>query len=63
VIDRLDHRYLNVEVPPFDRLNPTVEHIAVTVWQWLSGQFPGESRLENVRVYETPKTWADFAGG
>ena len=62
VIDRLDHRHLNVEVAPFDRLNPTVENIAVTIWDWLVGEFSESIRLSRVRVYETPKTWADYSG-
>jgi 6-pyruvoyltetrahydropterin/6-carboxytetrahydropterin synthase len=62
IIDRLDHRHLNIEVSPFDRLNPTVENIAVTIWDWLIADFPSSMRLARVRVYETPKTWADYSG-
>lgn len=62
IIDRLDHKHLNLEVPPFDRLNPTVENIAVTIWGWLADDFRGGCRMARVRVYETPKTWADFSG-
>ncbi len=62
IIDRLDHRHLNLEVPPFDRLNPTVENIAVTIWEWLVGEFAPPCQLDRVRVYETPKTWADYRG-
>lgn len=62
IIDRLDHRHLNLEVPPFDRLNPTVENIAVTIWHWLVDEFATPLRLARVRVYETPKTWADYSG-
>jgi 6-pyruvoyltetrahydropterin/6-carboxytetrahydropterin synthase len=62
VIDRLDHRHLNLEVPPFDRLNPTVENIAHTIWGWLEPEFRSPTRLSRVRVYETPKTWADYCG-
>ena len=39
VVSRLDHRFLNHEVDPFRELNPTVEHIAETIWQWLDGVF------------------------
>lgn len=62
IIDRLDHRHLNLEVEPFDRLNPTVENIAVTIWGWLVAAFPPGCRLARVRVFETPKTWADYCG-
>ncbi len=66
VIDPFDHRYLNLEVPEFSELNPSVENIALVIWNKLESQVlavgNGASRLANVRVYETPKTWADYAG-
>ena len=36
LIDRWDHRHLNAEIPPFDRVNPTVENIAVQAWDLLA---------------------------
>ena len=32
VVDSFDHRFLNKEVPPFDRTVPTVENIAIEIW-------------------------------
>ena len=61
VIDRLDHKHLNVDVDYFKEVNPSVENIAIAIWEWLDGQF-GDDQLGNVRVYETPKTWADYCG-
>ena len=61
VIDRLDHKFLNVEVGEFQELNPSVENIAIVIWDWLDNGIP-QGQLHNVRVYETPKTWADFSG-
>ncbi len=60
VIDRFDHKNLNVEVEQFASLNPTVENIAGVIWDLLDGKFVS-SQLANVRVYETPKTWADYS--
>jgi 6-pyruvoyltetrahydropterin/6-carboxytetrahydropterin synthase len=62
VIDRLDHRHLNHDVEALRGINPTVENIACAVWQWLDGQF-GNVQLARVRLYETPKTWADVTRG
>ncbi len=62
VIDRLDHKNLNEEIGEFRQLNPTVENIALVIWNWL-GELPLPGKLKNVRVYETPKTWADHSGG
>ena len=59
VIDRLDHKHLNLDEPHFKTVNPTVENIAVAIHGWLDKQF-GDAKLEKVRVYETPKTWAEF---
>ncbi len=61
VIDRLDHKHLNQDVEYFVDVNPSVENIAIAVFDWLSGQF-GEAKLERVKIYETPKTWAEYSG-
>ena len=61
VLDRLDHKHLNRDIEYFTELNPTVENIAIAIFEWLKDQFEG-ARLENVKVYETPKTWAEFSG-
>jgi 6-pyruvoyltetrahydropterin/6-carboxytetrahydropterin synthase len=59
VIDHLDHKHLNLDVPEFADLNPSVENIAAVVWRLLK-RTPNPPTLQNVRVYETPKTWADY---
>lgn len=67
VIQKLDHKHLNLDVPQFARLNPSVEHIAQVIWQMLAGQVgqlgsvEGAS-LEEVRVWETEKTVCTYRG-
>lgn len=61
VIDRFDHKNLNEDTPEFREQNPTVENIARRIWELLVDQL-SPALLVNVRVYETPKTWADFRG-
>ena len=61
VIDRLDHKHLNRDVEEFADLNPSVENIAVKIWDWLDGNIPN-TQLKRIRVYETPKTWAEYSG-
>ena len=58
VIDRLDHKHLNVDIEYFAKVNPTVENISAAIFDWLSGQF-GSAQLEAIKVFETPKTWAE----
>lgn len=61
LIDRFDHKHLNEDTDEFRTLNPTVENIARVIFQLLADQL-GPVRLHGVRVYETPKTWADYPG-
>ncbi len=61
IIDRLDHKHLNLDIEYFQAVNPTVENIAVAIWTWLEEPLR-PIRLRRVRVYETPKTWAEYDG-
>lgn len=61
VIQKLDHKHLNIDVPAFASLNPSVENIARVVWDMLAGavgKIGGE--LEEVKVWETEKTVATY---
>ncbi len=62
VVDVLDHKHLNTDCVAFAALNPSVENITRVIWDRLDGAFPG-CRLHRVRVWETPKTWAEYDGG
>jgi 6-pyruvoyltetrahydropterin/6-carboxytetrahydropterin synthase len=63
VVDVYDHRFLNYEVPPFDRIVPTAENIARDVWQRLAPHLNSAgTRLHTVRVYETPDLYVDYSG-
>jgi 6-pyruvoyltetrahydropterin/6-carboxytetrahydropterin synthase len=64
VVELYDHRFLNREVPPFDRVVPTPENIAIDVWQRLEPHLSKNgSRLHAVRVFETPDFYVDYFGG
>ncbi len=62
IIEPMDHRFLNYEVKPFDRLVPTVENVAVEIWRRLAPQFNGVTQLKNVRLYETEDLYVDYSG-
>ncbi len=59
VIERFDHKHLNLDCPEFSELNPSVEHIAAVIWGLLDGQLP-PATLTRVRLWETPKTCAEI---
>ena len=63
VIEPYDHRFLNREVAPFDRLIPTPENIVQEIWRRLEPAIHGAERtLHSVRLYETPDLYVDCFG-
>ncbi|NOX59434.1 MAG: hypothetical protein GXP29_11340 [Planctomycetes bacterium] len=61
VIDVFDHKHLNMDCAEFATTNPSVENITRVIWDRLDGAF-SPAKLSKVRVYETPKTYAEYAG-
>lgn len=61
IMDAMDHRYLNKEVPEFADKIPTAENVAIAVWNRLEKKL-AVARLHRVRVYEAPDLFVDFYG-
>jgi 6-pyruvoyltetrahydropterin/6-carboxytetrahydropterin synthase len=63
IVGPMDHRHLNREVPPFDKVVPTTENLAVEIWRRLQPRFertPG--RLKLVRLFETDDLYVEYEG-
>jgi 6-pyruvoyltetrahydropterin/6-carboxytetrahydropterin synthase len=58
VIDDVDHRNLNTDVPWLQGRIPTAENLAVMFWERLRSELP-EGSLRSVRLWETDKNWAE----
>lgn len=64
VVEPMDHRFLNREVPPFDTVVPTAENLAIEVWRRIEPHLgDARVRLHGVRVYETEDLYVDYFGG
>lgn len=61
VIERFDHKNLNLDTEEFRALNPTAENIVWVIWQKLRARVPKEMNL-SVRLYETPRNFVEFNG-
>jgi 6-pyruvoyltetrahydropterin/6-carboxytetrahydropterin synthase len=61
VLEQLDHRHLNHEVPEFATRIPTTENIAVAIWRRLEARIH-PARLHRVRLYELPDLFVDYYG-
>lgn len=55
ITEKYDHSLLN-EDPPFDKINPSAENTASTIYQELKSRLAGEKiTLAAVEVWETPQ--------
>jgi 6-pyruvoyltetrahydropterin/6-carboxytetrahydropterin synthase len=61
VLDPLDHRFLNEEVPAFRHLIPTTENLAIEIWRMLEPKLEF-CRLHRIRLHETPDLYVDYFG-
>jgi 6-pyruvoyltetrahydropterin/6-carboxytetrahydropterin synthase len=61
VMDALDHRHLNKEVPEFAREIPTTENIAIWIWRRLEKQLR-TALLHRVRLFEHQDLFVDYYG-
>ena len=61
VINRLDHKHLNDDTDEFRNVNPSAENIARVIWNLLNDNV-APAKLHAVRVWETPKTCAEYTG-
>lgn len=59
VLDRYDHKNLNLDAPEFKNLNPTAENIVVTIWQNLRGKLDDKYDLK-VTLYETERNFVEY---
>ncbi|TSE03128.1 MULTISPECIES: 6-pyruvoyl trahydropterin synthase family protein [Aquimarina] len=61
VEEYMDHKNLNEEVEEFKDTNPTVENIAVVIWNRLRNKINLVYDLE-VTLYETPRNFVIYDG-
>jgi len=61
VIQRYDHRNLNLDVDDFRELNPTAENIVVSIWSRIRNRLNDRYDL-TVRLYETERNFVEYNG-
>jgi 6-pyruvoyltetrahydropterin/6-carboxytetrahydropterin synthase len=62
IVECVDHRNLNTDVAWLAGVNPTMENIAVAVWDRLAPRV-APARLSRIRLYETDRSFVEYFGG
>lgn len=61
VIEKVDHKNLNLEVDFMKDVQPSAENIAIQIWKQLVEQIPS-GRLFSVKLYETENNYFEYKG-
>ena len=59
ILDRFDHKNLNLDTIEFKRLNPTAEHIAMVIYNILRTEINSDLELK-IKLYETARNYVEY---
>lgn len=59
ILDRFDHKNLNLDVQEFHHLNPSAENIAIVIHDILRPKIDAELALK-IRLYETERNFVEY---
>jgi 6-pyruvoyltetrahydropterin/6-carboxytetrahydropterin synthase len=59
VMERFDHKNLNLDTVEFATLNPTAENIAIVIYNLLKPKLDAKLELQ-IRLYETERNFVEY---
>ena len=62
ILQRFDHRNLNLDTEAFRNLNPTAENIVIVIYELLRKKIDISRDLQ-VRLYETERNFVEYPAG
>ena len=62
ILDKFDHKNLNLDVEEFKNLNPTAENISVVIYDILRTKIPSNYSIK-IRLYETDRNFVEYPIG
>lgn len=61
IVERFDHKNLNLDTEEFSNLNPTAENIAFTIYQTILPEI-GANRKLTIILHETERNSVEYSG-
>ena len=62
VLDELDHKNLNIDVPFLQGKMCSTENVAIAIWEQLKPQLPADIQLHCIKLYETERIFVEYFG-
>ncbi|WKV11681.1 6-carboxytetrahydropterin synthase [Marivirga harenae] len=59
VLNRFDHKNLNLDTEEFSKLNPTAENIAIVIFNLLREKIDPKKELK-IKLYETERNYVEY---
>ena len=59
VLDRYDHKNLNLDTQEFKDVNPTAENIAISIYNLIKPKLASDLELK-IKLYETPRNFVEY---
>ena len=63
IIEKVDHRNLNLDVEFMKGKMCSTENLAVAIWNELKPHLPTDVQLHSIKLYETPRIYVEYFGG
>jgi len=63
IIEKIDHRNLNLDVEFKAGKFTSAENLAIAIWDELAKNLPSEVQLHCIKLYETPRIYVEYYGG
>jgi len=63
VVDKLDHRNLNLDVDFMQGKMCSSENLVIEIWNQLQPHLPHGIQLHHIKLYETPRIYVEYFGG
>ena len=61
IIEKVDHKHLNLDVDFMKGIIPSAENIAVAFWNQISDKIPN-GKLYSIKIYETENNYFEYKG-
>ena len=61
IINKVDHKHLNFDVPELRGIIPTAENLSLVFWQILEPKIK-EGKLYSIKVFESDNNFAEYRG-
>ena len=62
VVDKLDHKNLNLDVDFMAGKLCSTENLAIAIWEQLAPHLPSAVELFCIKLYETPRIYVEYFG-